>query len=157
MKALLKYLVLAIAAVGIGYAGGFAYHKIETVRIEEKFYWGQWEMDDSTNVSPRAYVINSTSHDFGQLSKSDIPTHDFVIENRGESELEIWIEEPPTEAVFVDLDHDKQLIRPGYTFPVTVTIDVDKLESTLAETIVVETNDEQNQRIELTIQASKGD
>lgn len=157
MNTFLKYLVLAAVAVGIGYAGGFAYHKFEASRIEEKFYWGQWEMDESTDVSPRAYVISSTSHDFGQLTENDIATHDFVIENKGESELEIWIEEPPPEAVFVDLDRNKQLIRPGFTFPVTVTVNVDKLESALTQTIVVVTNDKQNKQIELTVQASKAD
>lgn len=153
MKTFSKYLLIGIFAIALGVLTGFLVQKMESNQVEEKFYWGQWDSDTETLVVPLAFLKGSLEHDFGAVEKGQLLTFDFVIENQGSADLEIWIDQQPEGAVTVDLGSDKQIIRPSFTYPVTVTLDTDKVDSELESKITVMTNEERKSLV-LTIRAS---
>ncbi len=159
MKHIIKYVIISVIAVGLGYGAGLAYQKYEASQVEEKFYWGQWDQTDAVEIAPYAFVKESTVHDFGTVDKDTPYTHDFVIENQGVAELEIWMDSQPEGPFTVDLGTEKQSVRPKLTFPVTVTLDSSQITEEFEGKFTINTNDNHESRsvIEFTIKASPAD
>ena len=156
MKHFIKYIFVAVFAIVVGIGAGFAYQKYEANRVEEKFYWGQWDQTDAVDISPYAFVKESTIHDFGAVVKDTPYAYDFLIENQGVAALELWMETQPEGPFSVDLGMEKQNVRPKLTFPITVTLDANQVTSDFEGKFTINTNDnnEGRSKIEFTIKAS---
>ncbi len=120
MKAFFGYLVLAIAAVGLGVAAGVEYCRYQYMDVQEPFYTGQWDQSIRDRMRPILVVAGGFQHEFGTIKVGEPYRHEFIFENLGDAPLEIQLIEK-SDNVSVDLGSDKQTLAPGVSLPVELT------------------------------------
>lgn len=95
-------------------------------------------------------VLTEAVKDFGSVAKGEKVATDFVVRNEGDAELEIVEVIPACGCTVVGFD---KKIAPGASGKIHAELDTASFAGPLAKGITVLTNDPQNPRIQLTLQA----
>jgi hypothetical protein len=99
---------------------------------------------------PKA-VIAEPIHEAGNVPKGDKITHDFVVKNDGDADLQITNVQPACGCTVVSFD---KVIKPGQTGKVHAVLDSTTFNGPIAKGISVFTNDPDHPQIELTVRAN---
>lgn len=98
---------------------------------------------------PKAVAVEPIS-DVGSVAKGDKITHDFVIRNDGDADLQITNVQPACGCTVAEFD---KTIKPGATGKVHAVVDTTTFNGPIAKGISVFTNDPDAPQIELTLRA----
>lgn len=99
---------------------------------------------------PKA-VIAEPIHEAGNVPKGDKITHDFIVKNDGDADLQITNVQPACGCTVVSFD---KVIKPGQTGKVHAVLDSTTFNGPIAKGISVFTNDPDHPQIELTVRAN---
>ncbi len=100
-------------------------------------------------AKPKAVVVEAT-FDAGVVAKGEQVVHDFLIKNEGEGTLEIQRVEPGCGCTVAQFDKS---VAPGQTGKVHAVVETSTFNGPISKGISVYTNDTENPRIQLTVQA----
>jgi hypothetical protein len=100
-------------------------------------------------TKPKAVVVEAT-FDAGTVAKGEQVVHDFLIKNEGQATLEIQRVEPGCGCTVAQFDKS---VAPGQTGKVHAVVETTTFNGPISKGISVYTNDTDNPRIQLTIQA----
>ena len=98
---------------------------------------------------PKAVVVEPIK-DVGGVAKGDKITHDFVIKNEGDADLEIENVQPACGCTVAEFD---KTIAPGQTGRVHAVLDTASFSGPISKGLTVFTSDPDNPQVELTIRA----
>lgn len=99
---------------------------------------------------PKA-VIAEPIHEAGNVPKGEKITHDFVVKNDGDADLQITNVQPSCGCTVVSFD---KVIKPGQTGKVHAVLDSATFNGPIAKGISVFTNDPDHPQMELTVKAN---
>ena len=156
MRLITLYFLLACAAVALGAIPAYLYHLHETSNFSEAFYTQQWTQSGEGALGPRLFLLGQPDHDFGSVDPGKTYSHEFIIENRGDQTLEIWIEEDPEALVDTDLGPERVAIASGSSYPVTISLRAQDVAGSFEATVTIKSNDNRynNPGFELKISGS---
>ncbi len=100
-------------------------------------------------TKPKAVIVEAT-FDAGTIAKGEQVVHDFLIKNEGQATLEIQRVEPGCGCTVAQFDKS---VAPGQTGKVHAVVETTTFNGPISKGISVYTNDTDNPRIQLTIQA----
>lgn len=103
----------------------------------------------SKKASPKARVVDPVK-DFGRVAKGSVLEHDYMIENRGDADLQILRVAPACGCTVAEYD---KVIKPGEKGKVHAEIDTSVLGARSRRVISVYTNDPEHPMIQLTFDA----
>ena len=99
---------------------------------------------------PKA-TIAEPIHEAGNVPKGDKITHDFIVKNDGDADLQITNVQPACGCTVVSFD---KVIKPGQTGKVHAVLDSATFNGPIAKGISVFTNDPDHPQMELTVRAN---
>jgi hypothetical protein len=99
---------------------------------------------------PKA-VIAEPIHEAGNVPKGDKITHDFLVKNDGDADLQITNVQPSCGCTVVSFD---KVIKPGQTGKVHAVLDSATFNGPISKGISVFTNDPDHPQMELTVKAN---
>jgi len=98
---------------------------------------------------PKATAVEPIK-DVGNVSKGEKITHDFMIKNEGDADLQITNVQPACGCTVAEFD---KVIKPGQTGKVHAVVDTTTFSGPIAKGVTVFTNDPATPQIELTLRA----
>lgn len=122
MKSIIGYILLSVAAVGLGWGGGYLACQHLHKDVQEPFYSGEYDQDLLESMAPALIIDGGYEIDLGQIQPGD-HAHEFIIENRGTANLKVSVSDKSTN-IETDFGTDEQLIAPGSSLPLGVTLTV---------------------------------
>lgn len=152
MKSIFKYILLSLIAVGLGYAGGSLACRQQYKDVQEPFYTGEYDQGLLDTLSPVMVIDGGYKFDFGEIQPGE-HTHEFIIENRGTANLKVSVEKK-SDNIKTDFGADQQLIVPGASLPMEITLTVADDDSK-AGFVQLETNDDKLGSVRLDVTGRK--
>jgi hypothetical protein len=96
-----------------------------------------------TGPQPRVELDQEPIHDFGRMSQHDQGKHTWTVKNRGEGDLELWLEGKPTcSCTIAKLEHGaKALIKPGESTTIDLEWNTKDFHDDYSQGAIFGTND----------------
>jgi len=150
MKSLVIYILIAAAAIGLGLAGGYYFHQQQYSSANEGFYNGEYDQELMDSLKASLVIEGGYEFDFGKID-SGKHVHEFIVENRGTANLRFSVTEK-SENVEVDCGTEEQIILPGASLPIGLTLSVADPDQK-SGFVELKTNDE-SKKIRLVVSGS---
>lgn len=140
MKAIIRYLGLIVLAVVAGAAAGAGWSWYVFSNTEEDFFENQWPAVIPGESMPVATLVGFSEYEFSTpLSPGEVRSHEFLVRNDGISELEVT---PSVKSGPASVEPSETIsLRPGMTYPVTVTVTAPSKPGDFEAEIELQTND----------------
>ncbi len=150
MKAILRYLGLIVLAVVAGVAAGTGWSWYVFSHTKEDFFENQWPAVIPGESVPVATLIGSAEYEFSTpLNPGESRSHEFLIRNDGFAELEVT---PSAQSDQVSVDPSETVqLRPGTTYPITVTVTAPAKPGEFEAAVELNTNDPEPTRKKLAL------
>ncbi len=141
MKLAIRYLLLCSVAIALAIIPAYLYYRYEAGIFKEEFFTDQWSQTGEGVVGAMISTVGVPSYDFGNIDPAKSYAREFIIQNRGDSTLEIWREAQPDEIVKTDLGLKKISVAAGSSFPVKVSFEGKDVNSELKASVRIKSND----------------
>lgn len=125
----------------MGVIPAILYQRYEKSVDKEEFFSDQWSQTGEGVVGPMISTVRAPFFDFGNIDPTQHYSREFIVENLGDSTLEIWSAAQPTDFVKCDLGSKKISVAAGSSYPIKVSFSGKDVESELNATVRIMSND----------------
>lgn len=148
MKAIIRYLGLIVLAVAMGAAVGTGWSWYVFSNTKEDFFENQWPAVIPGESTPVATLVGFSEYELSTpLSPGEIRSHEFLIRNDGFAELTVT---PSVQSGPASVEPSETIqLRPGMTYPVTVTVTAPSKPGDFEAEVELKTNDPEPAREKL--------
>ncbi|MFK7736684.1 MAG: DUF1573 domain-containing protein [Pirellulaceae bacterium] len=161
---MIRVLLTALIAAGLGIGLGYSQASIQNSGIEERFLAARTTIAEQSNQmtteeildatkskgNPRLEVVGGTNFDFGTMMHGGELSHDFVFKNMGDGPLVLDMGESSCKCTVGELS--ASVLQPGEETNVTLTWKALALVPDFGQSATILTNDVENLEVKLAVE-----